>query len=55
LSKEGIDLIARVAGQMNNRRLSTYNATQENRSLLMAEVNKLLDEGSNYIIKGNKV
>lgn len=55
LSKEGVDLIARIAGQMNNRRLSTYNALQENRSLLMAEVNKLLEKGSNYIVKGNKV
>ena len=53
-TEEGKDLIARIAGQMNNNRLSTSDVPKVDRTLLLEEIANLLLE-SNYTLKGGKV
>ena len=51
---EGEALIKRIAGQMNKHRLSNSGALRIDRTLLKAEINKLLSEPSNYESKNGK-
>lgn len=51
---EGEALIKRIASQMNKHRLSNSDALRIDRTLLKAEICKLLSEPSNYISKEGK-
>ena len=51
---EGEALIKRIARQMNKHRLSNSDAPIIDRTLLKAEIDKLLSEPSNYVSKNGK-
>lgn len=51
---EGEALIIRIARQMNKHRLSNSDAPRIDRTLLKAEIYKLLSEPSNYVSKNGK-
>lgn len=54
LSKEGIELIDKILSQMNNNRLSTSGKPVVDRTLLLAEIEQLLNGPSNFELRNGK-
>jgi hypothetical protein len=56
LSKQGVKLIDLILSQMNNNRLSTtaYSQPAVDRTLLLAEINLLLNEPSNFGLRNGR-
>lgn len=49
-TEQGVAMILRLIGQMNNNRLSTSSSTLVDRNLLLHDLKIMLDGGSNYIL-----